>query len=61
MDKEFWLTILAAIGFSVVALMLSAYLLNSQNPKIEKACNDNGGQVITRPGDFSSCLYPTKQ
>jgi hypothetical protein len=61
MDKEFWLTILVAIGISAVALMLSAYLLNSQNLKIEKACMDNGGQVITRPGEISSCLYPAKQ
>jgi hypothetical protein len=55
-----WFQIFVILGAGIVLLVVAAGLLNITNPKIEAQCAAKGGQVLTRPGNVSSCLYPAK-
>ena len=48
------------LGLGIVFLTIVALCFTIFNPKIEAQCIAKGGQVLAHPGDFSSCLYPTK-
>jgi len=55
-----WFQIFVILGAGIVLLVVAAGLLNITNPKIEAKCQAAGGQVLARPGNVSSCLYPAK-
>jgi len=55
-----WFQISVCFGIGVVFLFVAAFLLSITNPKIEAMCAAKGGQVLTRPGEISSCIYPAK-
>jgi hypothetical protein len=55
-----WFEVFVTLGAGIVLLLISVGLLSVTNPKIEAKCVAKGGQVIARPGNVSSCLYPAK-
>ena len=55
-----WFQIFVILGAGIMLLVVAAGLLNITNPKIEAQCAAKGGQVLARPGNVSSCLYPAK-
>ena len=55
-----WFQIFVILGAGIVLLVVAVGLLNITNPKIEAQCAAKGGQVLARPGNVSSCLYPAK-
>jgi hypothetical protein len=55
-----WFQIFVILVAGIVLLVVAAGLLNITNPKIEAKCQAAGGQVLARPGNVSSCLYPAK-
>jgi hypothetical protein len=48
------------IILGLIFITLSIASLYIINPKIEEHCMSKGGQVISTPGRFSSCLYSLK-
>jgi hypothetical protein len=58
-DKS-WIELLAYLGIGLVFLAFCGILLAVTNPKIEAKCAARGGQVLSRPGHFNSCIYPAK-
>jgi hypothetical protein len=55
-----WFEVFVTLGAGIVLLLIGVGLLSLTNPKIEAKCVAKGGQVIARPGNVSSCLYPAK-
>ena len=55
-----WFEVFVTLGAGIVLLLISVGLLSVTNPRIEAKCAAKGGQVIVRPGNVSSCLYPAK-
>jgi hypothetical protein len=55
-----WFEVFVTLGAGIVLLLISVGLLSLTNPRIEAKCVAKGGQVIVRPGNVSSCLYPAK-
>jgi hypothetical protein len=55
-----WFEVFVTLGAGIVLLLISVGLLSLTNPRIEAKCVAKGGQVIARPGNVSSCLYPAK-
>jgi len=55
-----WFEVFVTLGAGLVLLVVAAGLLALTNPKVESKCVAAGGQVLARPGNVSSCLYPTK-
>ena len=55
-----WFEVFVTLGAGIVLLLIGVGLLSVTNPKIEAKCVAKGGQVIARPGNVSSCLYPAK-
>jgi hypothetical protein len=55
-----WFECFVILGAGIVLLLISVGLLSVTNPRIEEKCVAKGGQVIARPGNVSSCLYPAK-
>ena len=53
-----WFEVFVTLGAGIVLLLIGVGLLSLTNPKIEAKCVAKGGQVIARPGNVSSCLYP---
>jgi hypothetical protein len=53
-----WFQIFVVLGAGIILLVLAAGLLSVTNPRIEAKCQAAGGQVLARPGNVSSCLYP---
>jgi hypothetical protein len=56
-----WFQIFVVLGAGIILLVLAAGLLSVTNPRIEAKCQAAGGQVLARPGNVSSCLYPVKK
>jgi hypothetical protein len=50
--------IIALLG--ILFLVLCVGILKVRNPQIEAQCITKGGQVLSTPGRFSSCLYSLK-
>jgi hypothetical protein len=55
-----WFEVFVTLGAGIVLLLIGVGLLSLTNPKIEAQCVAKGGQVLARPGNVSSCLYPAK-
>jgi hypothetical protein len=55
-----WFEVFVTLGAGIVLLLIGVGLLSVTNPRIEAKCVAKGGQVIARPGNVSSCLYPAK-
>lgn len=55
-----WFQVFVYLGIGVVFLFVAAFLLSITNPKIEAKCAAKGGQILSRPGEISSCIYPAK-
>jgi hypothetical protein len=55
-----WGEVFITLGFGVFLIILSLIFLSFTNPRIEAKCAERGGQVLVRPGQVSSCLYPAK-
>jgi hypothetical protein len=55
-----WFEVFVTLGAGIVLLLIGVGLLSLTNPKIEAKCVAKGGQVLARPGNVSSCLYPAK-
>ena len=55
-----WFEVFVTLGAGLVLLVVAAGLLALTNPKVESKCVAAGGQVLARPGNVSSCLYPAK-
>jgi hypothetical protein len=55
-----WFEVFVTLGAGFILLVIAAGLLALTNPRIESKCVAAGGQVLTRPGYPSSCLYPAK-
>jgi hypothetical protein len=50
------------IALLVITLATVGYgaLLHNGNARIEAKCADQGGQIITAPGEISRCLRPAR-
>lgn len=59
-NNETWFEVLVYLGVGLVFLAFCGILLAVTNPKIEAKCAEKGGQVLSRPGHFNSCIYPAK-
>jgi len=55
-----WFEVFVTLGAGFILLVIAAGLLALTNPRIESKCIAKGGQVLSRPGNVSSCLYPAK-
>lgn len=55
-----WFEFFVTLGAGIVLLLIGVGLLSLTNPRIEAKCVAKGGQVLARPGNVSSCLYPAK-
>jgi hypothetical protein len=55
-----WFEVFVTLGAGMVLLVIAAGLLALTNPRLEAKCQAAGGQVLARPGNVSSCLYPAK-
>ena len=55
-----WFQIFVTLGAGIILLLIGVGLLSVTNPRLEAQCAAKGGQVLARPGNVSSCLYPTK-
>jgi protein-S-isoprenylcysteine O-methyltransferase Ste14 len=55
-----WFEVFVYLGIGIAFLAIAAFLLSITNPRIEAKCAAKGGQVLVRPGQISSCLYPAK-
>ena len=55
-----WFEVFVTLGAGFILLVIAAGLLALTNPRIESKCIAKGGQVLARPGNVSSCLYPAK-
>jgi len=55
-----WFEVFVTLGAGIVLLLIGVGLLSLTNPKLEAQCAAKGGQVLARPGNVSSCLYPAK-
>ena len=55
-----WFEISVTLGAGIFLLLIAVGFLSVTNPRIEAKCQAAGGQVLTRPGNVSSCLYPAK-
>ena len=56
-----WFEVFVTLGAGIVLLVIAAGLLALTNPRIEAKCQAAGGQVLARPGNVSSCLYPVNK
>lgn len=56
-----WFEVVVTLGAGLVFLVIAAGLLTITNPKVEAKCQAAGGQVLVRPGQISSCLYPVNK
>ncbi len=56
-----WFEVFVALGAGIFLLLITLGLLSVTNPRLEAKCQAAGGQVITRPGNVSSCLYPVNK
>ena len=52
--------IFVTLGAGIILLLIGVGLLSVTNPRLEAQCAAKGGQVLARPGNVSSCLYPAK-
>ena len=48
------------LGLGFVFIFLAGLLVALVNPQIDRQCAANGGQILSRPGEFHSCIYPAK-
>ena len=55
-----WFEVFVTLGAGMFLLLIAVGMLSVTNPRIEAKCQAAGGQVLVRPGQISSCLYPTK-
>ncbi len=55
-----WIEVLLSLGFGLVLLMIVGVILAISNPQIEAKCAAKGGQILQRPGNLNSCIYPAK-
>jgi hypothetical protein len=55
-----WFQIFVTLGAGIILLLIGVGLLSVTNPRLEAQCAAKGGQVLARPGNVSSCLYPAK-
>ena len=55
-----WFEVFVTLGAGFVLLLIAASMLSVTNPRLEAKCQSAGGQVLVRPGQISSCLYPAK-
>lgn len=55
-----WFEITITLGAGLFLLLIAAGMLSVTNPRLEAQCATKGGQVLVRPGQISSCLYPAK-
>ena len=53
-----WFQIFVVLGAGIVLSVIAVGMLSITNPKLEAKCQAAGGQVLARPGQISSCLYP---
>jgi hypothetical protein len=60
MNRTTWFEVFLTLGAGLIFLAISASMLAVTNPKLEAKCAAKGGQVLVRPGQISSCLYPAK-
>ena len=51
---------LIIVLLGILFLVLCVGILKVKNPQIEAQCIAKGGQVLSTPGHFSSCLYSLK-
>jgi hypothetical protein len=56
-----WFEVFITLGAGIILLVFAAGLLALTNPRLETKCQAAGGQVLVRPGNVSSCLYPVKK
>jgi len=56
-----WFQIFVVLGAGIVLSVIAVGMLSITNPKLEAKCQGAGGQVLARPGQISSCLYPVKK
>ena len=56
-----WFQIFVTLGAGIVFLLIAAGMLSITNPRVEAKCQAAGGQVLVRPGNVSSCLYPVNK
>jgi hypothetical protein len=56
-----WFQIFVVLGAGIVLSVIAVGMLSITNPKLEAKCQAAGGQVLARPGQISSCLYPLKK
>ena len=56
-----WFLIFVTLGAGIVFLLIAAGMLSITNPRVEAKCQAAGGQVLVRPGNVSSCLYPVNK
>ena len=55
-----WFEVFVTFGAGIFLLVIAVGMLSLTNPKLEAKCQAAGGQVLVRPGQISSCLYPAK-
>jgi hypothetical protein len=55
-----WFEISVTLGAGIFLLLIAVGMLSLTNPRLEAQCAAKGGQVLARPGNVSSCLYPAK-
>jgi hypothetical protein len=56
-----WFEITVTLGAGMFLLLIAVGLLSVTNPRLEAKCQAAGGQVLARPGNVSSCLYPVNK
>jgi hypothetical protein len=55
-----WFEITVTLGAGIFLLLIAVGMVSLTNPRLEAKCQAAGGQVLARPGQISSCLYPAK-
>jgi len=56
-----WFEVFVTLGVGIFLLLIAVGMLSVTNPKLEAQCAAKGGQVLARPGNVSSCLYPANK
>jgi len=56
-----WFEVFVTLGAGIFLLLIAAGMLSVTNPRLETKCAAKGGQVLVRPGQISSCLYPANK
>jgi len=56
-----WFEVFVTLGAGIFLLLIAVGLLSVTNPSLEAKCQAAGGQVLTRPGNISYCLYPVNK